>query len=163
MNIKEARKLLESHSVTKDDYSGFHTVTRKRQGYRAIYIPIDIVTMQEKTYRTTSTFNHFVVKVVTFAKDGTYTVSDTTNTIPIAEVDEMLTVGGWAEERQRNYARSNAVQERVAQLPSLQEISDTLGLGGASITIHDGTTAPFFTVTLTLSQIEALLNTKAGK
>ena len=179
MNIKEARQMLESHSIY-DDYSGFRTVHRKRKySARATYIATGIKAIKEQVrgYHNFRTVNHFVIRKVDFNSNGTYVISDVEGLIPIAEVNEGMTVGDLATHVQRNANHTNDIKDRLNKLFTLEgdletrwdsrrifntRVNEALGLSDNLVNWNNSNTAPEFTVTLTLAEVEALLAKRVG-
>ena len=179
MNITEARQMLESHSITEDNYAGFRTVHRKRQYARGTYIATAIkVTKSEGSFSTASkTVNQFVTRKVNFNSDGTYVVSDIEGLMPIAEMYEGQTLGQSAKNFEKLVQRNSDIKDRLNNLFVTEgdfetrcdsrrifnaRVNEALGLTGKHVDWNNSDTAPEFTITLSLAEVEALLAMKVG-
>jgi len=178
MNITEARQLLENHSITWDNYAGFRTVTRKRQYTSGNYIPVGIKVIKEDTaYGKTRNLNYFVTRKVDMKSDGTWVVSEIEGLMPISEVNESMTVSTLAQYAQRNANHKNDIKGRLDTLFTTEgeyesrcdsrrefntRLNEALGLSNKHISYNNSETAPEFTITLTLAEVEALLALKVG-
>ena len=163
MIIKEAKQLLEDHSITLENYGGFRTVYFDRRQY----IPTAIVTNEVRTgsshwnrvtkeyVATTKKVTSFVAKNVRFTNDGTWIISDDETLIPTAKCDASCRVSTSAMHAVQTYERATALANRIASLPSKAQIAESLGLNECNVSCHSQ--AQRYTITLSFDQMEALL------
>ena len=191
MNIKEAQALLLEANVA-NGWNSFRTVKISKYNGGGIYIPIllDKKEVQVRgTYGARARYrsiNVFVCRTLTIdTENGLYTVSDSTTMIPIAELSERGTVADevkWATKRVQDATYKADVKERVLGVPAnahyeekweaqkkvVKSVREALGLDAeVAMNFNDYDypahgTREGVTITLSLAQIDALLNMKVG-
>jgi len=154
MKIKEAKQLLEDHSITEDNYGGFRTIHCDR----GQFIPMSIVTKEVRkrnTYTQMQAVTFFVAKRVVFSTDGTWIISNEETLIRTAKCDEGCRVTTSAMHAVKTHEHETAIANRIASLPSKEQIAELLGVNEWNVSCHSRVQK--FTITLSLSQMEALL------
>jgi hypothetical protein len=191
MNIKEAQALLLEANVA-NGYGSFRTVKFSKYNGGANYVPIllDKKEVQVRgTYGARARYrqiNVLVCRTLTIdTENGLYTVSDSTTSIPLTELSERGTVADevkWACQRVQDATYKADVKERVLGVPAdahyeekweaqkkvVESVREALGLDtkvAMKFSDYDYPahgTREGVTITLTLAQIDALLNMKVG-
>jgi hypothetical protein len=191
MNIKEAQALILEANVA-NGWNGFRTVKFQGRNGHAELIP---VALEKKDVQVRGTYgararyrsiNVFVCRTLTIdTANGLYTVSDSTQLIPITELTERGTVADevkWATKRAQDAAYKADAKARVmgvgddaefnerwaARKQVVENVREALGLQAeVHMNFSDYDYAPHgtregVTITLTFAQIDALLNMKVG-
>lgn len=190
MNIKEAQALILEANVAHG-WNGFRTATYpNRNGVLLVPVAIEKKDVQvRKTYGARARYrsiNVFVCRTLTINADlGVYTVSDDTRLVPITELTERGTVADevkWACKRVQDATYKADVKERVLGVPAnahyeekweaqkkvVESVREALGLDAkVAMNFQDYDypahgTKEGVQITLTLAQIDALLNMKVG-
>lgn len=191
MNIKEAQALILEANVA-NGWNGFRTVKFQDRNGHAELIP---VALEKKDVQVRNTYgararyrsiNVFVCRTLIIdTANGLYTVSDSTQLIPITELVERGTVADevkWATKRVQDATYKADVKARVMNVPAdaefeeswaarkrvVESVREALGLAAeVPMNFSDYDYAPHgtregVTINLSFAQIEALLNMKVG-
>ena len=163
MKIKEAKQLLEDHSITEENFGGFKLIWRDGISF----LPLRITTKQVRSGHTSYNFatrqydsnykavTAFVSKRVNFSADGTWTINDEELLLETAKCEGGYTINQKSAWMVQDHQRKVAMQNRLGLLPPTEEIADALSLGEANVS-YDAR-AQKYTITLTLAQMETLL------